>query len=411
MNGSLFERLLFEEESPTLDFKNEQYRFAKSTDDEKSELLKDIVGFANSWRRSDAYILIGVEDVRGGRANVVGISQSDHLDDHSLQQFVNNLTNRPIRFHYEAFGYEGKQVGIIRIEEQQRPIHLRKDYGKLKKNEVYIRRGSSTDPSKPASIDEIAQMGRGAALDHASVLVEFACLDEDDVIGAQIDWNAEFCQLPDMEDIPSFDDTPRPVQIPGFGTLGLPSVSSFSMRDRTNPDYYRDFANYFVFQKFARKVRLVITNAGDAPAKDLRVEIVLCHNDGCGVVKWSNVPEEPSRRKSILQTPNLPDFQRARSFRPAGDVELDVSKTRSKIDIECGDVQPKRKVWTDEIYLWIHNTGELIIKGLAFAANLPQPQAFDLAISATISCCELSADEVVDLADQSGEVESDESCD
>ncbi len=70
MDNVLFERLLYEEEGPTLDFKRDQYRFAKATDSDKSELLKDILGFANAWRRSDAYILIGVEDVRGGRGNV-----------------------------------------------------------------------------------------------------------------------------------------------------------------------------------------------------------------------------------------------------------------------------------------------------------------------------------------------------
>src|ERR1700730_8215080 len=100
MTPDLFERLLYEEESTTLDFKKEQYRFAKATEEEKSELLKDILGFANAWRRSEAYILIGVEDVRGGRGNVIGIpAATPHLDDHSLQQFVNNLTNRPVRFH------------------------------------------------------------------------------------------------------------------------------------------------------------------------------------------------------------------------------------------------------------------------------------------------------------------------
>jgi hypothetical protein len=163
MNNELFESLLYEEESTTLDFKKEQYRFVKATDNEKSELLKDILGFANAWRRSEAYILIGVEDVRGGRSDIVGIPATDHLDDHSLQQFVNNLTNQPVRFHYEAFGFEGKQVGIIRVDgEQTRPIYLKKNYGKLLKGEVYIRRGSSTDPTKPASPEEIAQMRVGA---------------------------------------------------------------------------------------------------------------------------------------------------------------------------------------------------------------------------------------------------------
>ena len=67
MDDALFERLLYEEESDTLDFKRDQYSFAKAADEEKSELLKDILGFANAWRRAESYILIGVEDVRGAR--------------------------------------------------------------------------------------------------------------------------------------------------------------------------------------------------------------------------------------------------------------------------------------------------------------------------------------------------------
>ena len=55
---------------------------------------------------------------RGG----AGIPPEDHLDDHSVQQFVNSLTNQPVRFRYEAFGFEGKQVGIISIEDQVRPV-------------------------------------------------------------------------------------------------------------------------------------------------------------------------------------------------------------------------------------------------------------------------------------------------
>ncbi len=89
MTPELIERLLFEEEGTTIDFKKEQYPFVNATEDEKAELLKDVLGFANAWRREKAYILIGVEDVRGDKSNVVGIAESDQLEDHSLQQFVN----------------------------------------------------------------------------------------------------------------------------------------------------------------------------------------------------------------------------------------------------------------------------------------------------------------------------------
>jgi len=268
MNDTLLERLLYEEESTTLDFKKEQYRFAKATEAEKSELLKDILGFVNAWRRAEAYILIGVEDVRGGQGNVIGIAATDHLDDHSLQQFVNKLTNRAVRFHYEAFGFEGKQVGIIRIEEQPRPLYLKKDYGKLKKGEVYVRRGSSTDPTKSADPDEIALMGSGhvADVDEASLAVEFADPDREQARGAQIEWSAEFCHMPDAKEIPTLDDRPAPIRLPGGHVFQVPDLSSMSLHDRLNSHYYHQLANYSFFHRLVRKIRLVVTNTGEVPA-------------------------------------------------------------------------------------------------------------------------------------------------
>ena len=154
MDAILFEELLNEDESSTLDFKREQYPFQNATDDEKSELLKDVLAFANAWRRTGAYILIGVDDVKGGRSKVIGIGSS--FDDPSIQQFINSKTNRPIDFSYEVFSFESLQIGIVHIPLQDRPIYLKKDFGKLRKDVVYIRRGSSTDTASP---DEIAKIG------------------------------------------------------------------------------------------------------------------------------------------------------------------------------------------------------------------------------------------------------------
>jgi hypothetical protein len=154
MNATLMEELLNEDESATLDFKRDQYPFDKASDEQKGELLKDILAFANAWRRTDAYILVGVEDVKGGRSNVVGVST--HFDDARIQQFVNGKTNRPVMFSYEVFPFEGVQVGIFALPLQDRPIYIRKDFGKLRQRDVYIRRGSSTDTADP---DEIAKMG------------------------------------------------------------------------------------------------------------------------------------------------------------------------------------------------------------------------------------------------------------
>ncbi len=121
----------------SLDFKKEQYPFVGVNQKAKSELLKDILAFANSFRRIDAYILIGVEEIKGGRSKLVGIDE--HLEDVSLQQFVNTKTQKPVEFSYRALELEGVKIGVIEIPIQERPVYLKRDYGILQKQKVYLR--------------------------------------------------------------------------------------------------------------------------------------------------------------------------------------------------------------------------------------------------------------------------------
>ena len=128
--SSLIESLLYQSEGTALDFKKEQYSFEKATDEQKSELLKDVLAFSNSWRQGEAYIVIGVEEVTGGRHIPVGTE--DHFDDSRLQQFINGKTNRKVKLAYEVHLFEGNKIGIIRIPKQERPIYAVKNYGKVK---------------------------------------------------------------------------------------------------------------------------------------------------------------------------------------------------------------------------------------------------------------------------------------
>lgn len=158
MDATTLEELLNEQESTSLDFKRDQYPFVGASDDAKSELLKDILAFANSWRRTDAFILVGIEEVRGARSTPVGVTT--HLDDASLQQFVNAKVQRPVTFSYQSATVDGAEIGVFTIPLQDRPFYLTKEYGRLRNGVVYIRRGSSTAEATP---DEIAKMGAVAS--------------------------------------------------------------------------------------------------------------------------------------------------------------------------------------------------------------------------------------------------------
>ncbi len=75
------------------------YRFRNATEDEKSELLKDILALANAWKATDGSIIIGVEETNGKATNVCGVAPE--LNDSAVQQFVNSKTNRPVAFAVE----------------------------------------------------------------------------------------------------------------------------------------------------------------------------------------------------------------------------------------------------------------------------------------------------------------------
>jgi hypothetical protein len=394
MNDGLMEQLLHEGESSSLDYKRDQYPFAGASDEDKGELLKDILAFANGWRHTDGYILIGVDEVAGGRSNVVGVTH--HIPENDLQQFVNTKTNRPVAFSYRAYPFEGKQVGVITVPQQDRPIYLMKNFGKLQKQVVYYRQGTTTAIATP---DDIARMGSGPAKQQASLVVEFADIDREVSLGSQIDWTAELCRMPEPKDIPTVKERQERLSHPILGSIALPTFSSLDLHDRLNNRYHHERAEYEFCKRLFRKVRLVVSNTGDVPASDVRVEMSVPTKQGIVVMRPSKFPEVPKRRTSLLAMPALRDLHFRRPFREAGDVDIDENEHRYKVEVECGTLQPGRQVWSDEFYIGIGSSGEIELAGRLLAGNLPEPQEFTLTIDANVSETEMTVDELVSLAD------------
>jgi len=365
MNQEKFEQLLYEEEGNTLDFKIEQYLFSKATDEQKSELLKDILGFANAFRRATAYILVGVEDVRGGRGKIIGISPNDHLQDHALQQFVNNLTNYPVRFQYEAFCFEDKQIGIISIEEQIRPIYLKRDYGKLKKNEVYVRRGSSTDPTKPALPDEIATMRLGSSHEDALLSVQFCDVETGMPIGSSLDWESEYYEMPSKYRIP---DLPSPRN----------DLWKSNVFDQVNSNFYRELASFECMCRLCQPVRLTVKNAGKAAVKNVHVELTVPNQNEVIALEKSDLPTRPSEKR-FDNTSFLRGIRSIHKY--PGDVSIENNSERIIIKIDFGDLQPGRHIFSETFYVGSKISQEILLSVFAYADNLAIPTESTLKIS------------------------------
>lgn len=357
MNDQLLEGLLHEEEGGSLDFKRDQYLFAGATDDEKAEMLKDILAFANAWRRDTAYVLRGVQEVRGGRSIPVGVSH--HLNDNDLQQFVNSKTNRPIFFRYMAYPFEGVQLGIIEIPVQQRPFYLTKSYGTLTKEVVYLRRGSSTAIASPAEIADMGAADAAPAVQAPLLEIEWGEPESRRLLGSTTRLDVE-------------------VLAPRLASHLVAPVSPQVLFGQGDPDagYRRQLLDFAFEASLMRPLHVVVHNRGQDAARAVTIQAVL--PKAADVRLSEALPERPS---SLLHG-SMPSLGRLRSpFRTAVP-DVDDHADHWSLKITFGAVLPGQTVWSDQpIYLGASVPQRITLPIRVLAENLPRPVE-----------CELSAD-------------------
>ncbi len=380
LSQQFLENLLYEDEGVSLDFKREQYPFEGVTKDEKSELLKDILAFANAWRRANAYILIGVEDIRGGRSLVHGVNY--HLDDAKLQQFVNSKTQRPVNFSYIESKLDGLDVGIISIPPQVRPLYLKDKYGKLEKNTVYIRRGSSTDIASP---EEIAKMGQVLNREDAIPLLKVEFFDETNFksLGNYIQAKTTNLKIPREQEIPDYGVKQFSIGNNLYHTM--PNITA-------NKDYYREAALYLKKMYEHSQVDFLVVNEGTIVAKDVRIEIFIEDLDKKLLIcDATDIPGAPSKESFLLS-------QSMHTVDPNPDVWVDHIHKGWRINGELGKIQPKAAANTiSSLYIGSKESVELTMTVKVFADNLPSPKNFDLSIDINTEDKSLTVEGLINL--------------
>jgi hypothetical protein len=358
--------LLYEGEGNTLDFKSEQYRFSGATDDEKSELLKDIVAFANAWRNSDAYILIGVKEVKGGRGEIIGISE--HLEDAHIQQFVNQKTQRPIEFSYKPSQIDGFTIGIIHIPVQHaRPFYLKKDFGFLKQSQVYIRRSSSTDVANP---DEIATMGKVVGTDREKPILEVFLVsgDHDEILEKIAERKIFNTTIPSPNEFPDYGIEKRTDN----GLISLQSVAATTV----NRNYYRDHAAYLQAYARVRGFKIGIKNVGAVPARDVKVVIGLNNDGGTSIVhEERDLPPLPIKQTSIFDRGSFG------STHKEPDVTVKTAPTGWSVTCHLGKIQSGDMVSTyDHLYLGASTPKVIELNAQVFSDDLSGPKVETLKV-------------------------------
>lgn len=382
MNDELLTALRYKSEGTDIDFKSQQYRFAGASDHEKSEMLKDVLAMANAWRGETGYILLGLKDQRPHPAEVVGITES--IDDATLQQFVNSKIKPKLTFQYEEHLYEGETIGVITIPKQKRPFFLINSFGKLKKNIVYVRRGSSTDEAEPSEIIDmgLADAGRTDMKVDLSVLTP-ANNDLPD--------SFSLCYLRFDRPLPDYESPPEH-EGPFYSRANLWS---------DNRRFWREAGEYVRLKSALIEMQFVLLNRSGVQLSNAKLEVTVEPLDGQGIEMHAgaNLPSEPKSQRALHEIHSPSNF-------PLGNDErfvIDEGGSTPLCHVRFGSLLPgEQGRSTDTLAIVPLGAGRLRLRFRVLASELSTPIESDRVLETTGDVNSLDLDGFQDFLRERG---------
>lgn len=337
-------QLCLQGESNCVDYKRAQYAFIGGTDDQKAELLKDVLCFANSFRKMLAYIIIGVDEEPSGIGSICGIREDEVIDDAKLQEFINSKTNRRIPFSAYPFRTAaGKILQVIELDVciVGRPYYLKKRFASLNYNDVWMRIGSSSHVASP---DDIAAMGRAAFEAENTPYIKTTLLSE----------NGDTNYLTSVDIISSVEERAN--------SSWRETATLFGGSDSDCYKWLRSVVSKL-------HLRLEAENVSHVNAEDLRCECKLICEDGC--VVEGKAPISGNRQSYLDAVSHVSVSRKSNNLRP---------KERD----DCAA----------DLYFDVLHDGEFKIEVIVYGKNIPEPIRRTFSYFVSVKRVEMSKDGV-----------------
>jgi hypothetical protein len=352
----LLNTLRYKSEGPDIDFKSAQYRFNGASELDKSEMLKDILAIANSWRDSTGYILLGFKDQRPHPAEVVGIRES--IDDAQIQQFINGKVKPKLTFRYEEHLYEGKTVGVITIPKQKRPFYLANAYGKIKSNVVYVRRGSSTDEAEPTEIAAMVNddSGRGdIRLDLSLIAPNNEALP------------CTFARtyLEFTEEFPDFKKARKPSNPFEF--------QAYSNMERDNSDFWREYAEYIKVDEALIAVQFLLLNQSGVQLTNAKLEVVIDALDDqrFQLLEASELPTKPKPQWNFVD--RLTTAPHVLTSQNSSLLVIDENESKPIVHVRFGSLLPGEQGRSETLAIVPQGIGRLRLRLRILGSEIATP--------------------------------------
>lgn len=122
-----------------------------------SEYMRTMSAFANT---TGGYLLFGIND---GTQELVGLKDGSHaefvnLDNADFANILRDQFNRDIQWERKLFTYDDMDFGVIYVFElENKPVISKKDYGKLKRSNIYYRYNGVSTVIEPGDLEDIIE--------------------------------------------------------------------------------------------------------------------------------------------------------------------------------------------------------------------------------------------------------------
>lgn len=304
----------FENENTALDFKAIQYKKEKYVD-----LLKDIISMSNSKIKEDKFIIIGVNHKTNGERDIIGINEN-FIDEATYQQLLNENVEPEIDFKYYPFDFDSKKFGVFQIQNSSNPPYmLKKDYGKLKKGDCFIRKGSHQTRVARKDIDFFISQKTSVGnfkgtislifTDSKSKILNVKPITNLDYPSDKAAKNIKKIILDKEEKLKQTDNiglsfiNPE-IRMMGGTTYENRSISTLKENLESVKKTYRDDDLYYLFERKSKRINLTIINNGDEYLEDASVEIFIKKNEKYLIA--NSVYQKPDNRSWIDKIKHVP---------------------------------------------------------------------------------------------------------
>ena len=251
-----------------------------------------------------------------------------------------------------------------------------KDFGRLRANTVYIRRGDTTGEASP---DEVLRMGSVAGPLHTGQPVlefEFGEPKSRERLGMS----------PRIEVVSSSVPTPSRLPDHGAPAEGGYWAPALSME---NNKIIRDTAAYLKESTFLRPIATAVDNVSTSLAEDVLITIRF-EGKAATVRTKRDMPDLPSTdRTAALVRPRA----------AATNTSVNVFEDHSEVVIRLGNVQPGTTAWSEDPFFIGTRTSGLIAATVKISANnLRIPKTLNAHFDIQAEQRSFSASEIRDLA-------------